>query len=177
MMKADEVVKDVNSWAKLQTNGLIKRVLQPADIHPLTALVLGNALYFKGCWKDEFNPTWTKKRKFYLLNGDKISIPFMTTSQSYLYGSFENFKVLDIPYQSGRKNKKRRFSMQIPDQSGHRGDHKQFSMQFLLPNEKDGLQNLLEKLNADSSGFFNQLHFHLKKADLDEFWIPKFKFS
>ncbi|KAE9457116.1 hypothetical protein C3L33_10985, partial [Rhododendron williamsianum] len=41
---------------------------------------------------------------------------------------------------------------------------------------KDGLQNLIEKLNSDS-GFLSQEYFDLTEEKLDEFWIPKFKFS
>lgn len=79
-MKADEAVKEINLWVEFQTNGLIRNVLQRHHVTPLTALILGNALYFKGAWENKFNPKWTQKRDFFLLNGDKVSVPFMTSS-------------------------------------------------------------------------------------------------
>ncbi|XP_058217245.1 serpin-ZXA-like [Rhododendron vialii] len=51
-----------------------------------------------------------------------------------------------------------------------------FSMYFFLPDERDGLQNLVGKLNLDF-GFLCQEYFKLTEETLDEFWIPKFKFS
>ncbi|KAH7851632.1 hypothetical protein Vadar_014528 [Vaccinium darrowii] len=80
----------------------------------------------------------------------------MTSSKRYYCESFEGFKVLKIPYQSGKRNN--------------------FSMYFFLLDERDGLQNLLGKFNTDS-GFLDEEYFELTKKELDEFWIPKFKFS
>lgn len=157
-LQADKLVRDVNSWAEFQTNGLIKNVITRGQVCPWTAFILGNALYFKGFWKDKFNTERTQKRDFYLLNGDKISVPFMTSSESYLCGFFDDFKVLEIPYQRGKEDKNK------------------FSMQLILPHKKDGLQNLLEKFNADSrclNGHFDGL----EMTQLDYFWMPKFKFS
>ncbi|KAL3520780.1 hypothetical protein ACH5RR_018929 [Cinchona calisaya] len=141
-------------------NGLIKAVIGPRNIYRDTGLILGNALYFKGVWdcESKFNPRRTTKRDFYLVNGAKIKVPFMTSSKSYLYGSFGDFKVLEIPY------------------------HSRFFMQFILPNKTDGLQDLLDKFKNNSpiiSESSNQQNFQFKlcTARLTEFWIPKFKFS
>ncbi|KAF7131891.1 hypothetical protein RHSIM_Rhsim09G0058000 [Rhododendron simsii] len=49
-------------------------------------------------------------------------------------------------------------------------------MYFFLPDEQDRLQNLIGKFNSDA-GFMNGDYFELKKEMLEEFWIPKFKFS
>ncbi|KAL3520737.1 hypothetical protein ACH5RR_018886 [Cinchona calisaya] len=165
MLRPEEAVSEINSWAESHTNGLIKDVIDRRHILPDTRIILGNALYFKGSWEKKFNPKCTTKRDFYLLNGAKIKVPFMTSSESYLYGSFGDFKVLEIPYQR---------SMQE--------DHKRFSMQFILPNKIDGLQNLLDKFknNNPINSVFSSHHnfqFQLSITDLTEFWIPKFKFS
>ncbi|CAK9178614.1 unnamed protein product [Ilex paraguariensis] len=156
-LQADEIVEEANSWAKNATKGLIKDVLQREHINPNTKLLLGNALYFKGAWNpNEFNHKKTEKRDFYLLNGNKVSVPFMTSKNKYLYGSFNGFKFLKIPYQQGQ-------------------DRRMFSMYFFLPDEGDGLQNLLTNVNS-IPGFLHQ-DFELRNVKLLEFWIPKFKFS
>ncbi|XP_027155722.1 serpin-ZXA-like [Coffea eugenioides] len=154
--KADKAIKEINSWADLQTNGLIKDVLQRGHISPVTALILGNALYFKGYWADEFDITRTRNQNFSLLGGDKVSVPFMGISRHYLYGSFDDFKVIELPYKSGNI-----------------GDKKRFSMQLILPHKIDGLQDLVLKFN---SGFMSP-HFELERTLVDVVRIPKIKFS
>ncbi|XP_059284683.1 serpin-ZXA-like [Lycium ferocissimum] len=153
----EEVVKEANSWAKSATKGLIDEVLKPKHIKESTVLLLGNALYFKGTWKDNFIESLTRDKDFYLLNGGKVPVPFMTGCHSYLYGSFESYQVVKIPYEKGKNDKK------------------VFSMYFFLPNEKNGLPSLLTKVNSDSN-FFTQ-DFELWNEYLAAFYIPKFKFS
>ncbi|XP_075077169.1 serpin-Z10-like [Nicotiana tabacum] len=146
-----------NAWAKSATKGLIDQVLKPKHIKEDTKLLLGNALHFKGTWKDNFIERLTQNKDFYLLNGDKVSVPFMTGCHNYLYGSFESYQAVKISYEKGKDDKK------------------DFSMYFFLPNERDGLPSLLKKVNSDSN-FFTQ-DFELWKETLDAFCIPKFKFS
>ncbi|XP_060196237.1 serpin-Z4-like, partial [Lycium barbarum] len=67
----EEVVKEAKSWAKSATKGLIDEVLKPKHIKESTVLLLGNALYFKGTWKDNFIESLTRDKDFYLLNGGK----------------------------------------------------------------------------------------------------------
>ena len=158
MLKA-EVIEQVNLWAANATKGLIKEALSPELLKNDTMLILTNALYFKGVWSEryKFDVTLTKDRSFYLLNGQTISTPFMTKRvPRYHYGNFNGCKVLKIPYE---------------DYS----DRTHFSMYFFLPEEKDGIKSLIEKLNDDNVLF--ERHFDLKYEVLDALWIPKFKFS
>ncbi|KAG5540274.1 hypothetical protein RHGRI_020492 [Rhododendron griersonianum] len=154
--RGDEVVDEINLWAEAASKGLIKDILQRGSLSRDRGLILANGLYFKGNWEDDykFDADLTENRAFYLLNGDTVSVPFMTSHESYRRcRSFDGFKVLEIPYQSNKK---------------------QFSMYFFLPDERDGLQNLLEKLISDSEN--SHEYSRLSKRKLDEFWIPKFKF-
>ena len=48
-------------------------------------------------------------------------------------------------------------------------------MHFFLPNAKDGLPNLIQKLNSNPDLLYQR--FEMTKDKLTEFWIPKFKFS
>ncbi|KAH7532794.1 hypothetical protein FEM48_Zijuj04G0059900 [Ziziphus jujuba var. spinosa] len=156
--KAEEVVKQVNSWAEAATKRLIKDLLPIGSLKSDTALVLANALYFKGAWYQQFDPSSTQLRDFHLLNGQTLQVPFMTTNRyiRHLYGLFDGYKVLQIPYQRGQ-------------------DARIFSMYFFLPDEKEGLHNLIQKIKFNP-GFLNQ-KFKLWLEDLPHFWIPKFKFS
>ncbi|KAG5539427.1 hypothetical protein RHGRI_019835 [Rhododendron griersonianum] len=156
--KASEVVDEINSWADDASRGLIKDVLKPRSLSSETAIVLGNGLYFKGLWDSDykFDASRTENRDFYLSSGNIVLVPFMTSHKKYYFGSFEGFNVLRIPYQGRKLNKS-------------------FSMYFFLPNEKDGLKNLVEKFNT--CPWFLQQNLNLREVPLHEFWIPKFKFS
>ncbi|KAF3450079.1 hypothetical protein FNV43_RR06159 [Rhamnella rubrinervis] len=158
--KAGEVIEEVNSWAESATKGLIKQLLPFGSLNGETALVLANALYFKGAWNKKFDPEMTQLRDFHLLDGQIVGVPFMTTKRlvRHLYGSFDGYEVVEIPYQSGQ-------------------DSRKFSMYFFLPNEKDGhgLFNLIQMLKLNP-GFLNQ-QFNLRLEGLSAFWIPKFRFS
>ncbi|XP_016570759.1 serpin-Z3-like [Capsicum annuum] len=82
----------------------------------------------------------------------------MTGCYDYTYRSFEGYQVAKIPYDIGKKD-----------------DKKEFSMFIFLPNEKDGLPSLFKKVNSDPK-FFTQ-NFRLRREPLDAFYTPKFKFS
>ncbi|XP_060672601.1 serpin-ZX-like [Ziziphus jujuba] len=156
--KAKEVVEEVNLWARMATNGLIKQLFRDKSLDSETTLVLANALYFKGAWDQQFDPSMTQQRDFHLLNGQIVQAPFMTTKifMRHLYGSFDGYKVLQIPYQSGQ-------------------DARKFSMYFFLPSEQDGLPNLIQMVKLNS-GFLNR-QFKTNLESLPHLWIPKFKFS
>ncbi|KAF7137839.1 hypothetical protein RHSIM_Rhsim07G0078900 [Rhododendron simsii] len=156
--KASEVVDEINSWADDASRGLIKDVLQPGSLSSETAIVLGNGLYFKGLWDSnyKFDASRTENRDFYLSSDNTVLVPFMTSHKIYYFGSFDGFKVLRIPYKGRKLNKN-------------------FSMYFFLPNEKDGLKILVEKFNTCPLFLLQSLN--LREVRLDEFWIPKFKFS
>lgn len=107
------VRNEVNLWVKNATKGLIKEVLSPGGVSGATIIILANALYFKGAWLYPFNAKRTQPKKFYPLVGEPIKVPFMTgtTEVKHFFGSFEEFKVLKIPYKEGQDN--RRFSMYV----------------------------------------------------------------
>ncbi|KAL5582005.1 hypothetical protein UlMin_014447 [Ulmus minor] len=156
--KPDQAVDEVNSWAENATEGLITKLLPYGCVDDLTVLILANALYFKGSWHQKFDTRKTRDLSFHLLNGQTVRAPFMTTEtfERHLYRCFDGVKVLQIPYQSG--------------QEPHR-----FSMYFFLPDEKDGLLNLIQMIKSNPA-MLNR-DFGLTKDKLVDFWIPKFKFS
>ncbi|PRQ18702.1 putative Serpin family protein [Rosa chinensis] len=68
----------VSRSAEKETNGCIKCILASGSVNSLTRLILANALYFKGDWKDRFDALGTKEYDFHLLNGNSVKAPFMT---------------------------------------------------------------------------------------------------
>jgi serpin B len=154
--KAAEVRSEVNSWAEKETRGLIKEVLPSGSVDSETRLVLANALYFKGSWNQKFNASATKEYDFYLPNGSSVQVPFMTSKKKQVASAFDGFKVLRLPYEQGE-------------------DDRPFSMYFFLPDAKDGLPSLVEKVGFGSK--FLDRHLPHKKIELGVFRIPRFKIS
>ncbi|XP_047978713.1 serpin-Z10-like [Salvia hispanica] len=120
----------------------------------LTRLIFANAVYFKGTWSNKFNANLTRDDDFHLTNGSSIRTPFMTSRDEQCVGVFDGFKVLKLPYLHG-------------------GDTRRFSMYIYLPDARDGLPSLVERVCYEP-GFVDSHLLH-KKVDLDEFRIPKFK--
>ncbi|KAF5178382.1 Serpin-zx [Thalictrum thalictroides] len=153
--KAVEVTSEVNSWAENETSGLIKEILPSGSVDSSTRLIFANALYFKGAWNEKFDASHTKDHDFHLLDGTSVQVPFMTSKEKQYLSEYDGFKVLGLPYKQGE-------------------DKRRFSMYFILPDAKDGLQALVEKV--DSPGFLDS-HIPLQAVPVGEFRIPKFKIS
>ncbi|WJX41336.1 hypothetical protein P8452_28703 [Trifolium repens] len=156
MTKAFEVTEEVNLWAEKETNGLIKNLLPPESVDSLTRLIFANALYFKGAWEEEFDILETEDYDFHLLNDNSVKVPFMRSWDEQFIGVFDGFKVLRLPYKQGE-------------------DKRQFSIYFFLPDTKDGLLALIEKIASESELLEEKLP--REKVEVGDFRIPKFKIS
>ncbi|KAJ6861014.1 hypothetical protein NC651_037175 [Populus alba x Populus x berolinensis] len=93
--EANQVLNDINSWVETETRGIIKNLLLSKCLGDDTALVLANALYFKGKWDRKFDASNTKYNGFHLLGGQIVQVPFMTSKryQRHLYGCFDGYKI------------------------------------------------------------------------------------
>ncbi|KAK3010883.1 hypothetical protein RJ639_011153 [Escallonia herrerae] len=109
---------------------------------------------------DFANKSETRDRDFYLLSGEKIRVPFMCPNlyQYQYYKSCDTYKVAKLPYSNC-----------------HEEESREFSMYVFLPNEKDGLLNLLRECR-DNPEFFTQ-HLELPSTAVASFFIPKFEFK
>jgi serpin B len=94
------------------TKQLIKNLLPQGSIDNLTRLVLTNAIYFKGKWKEPFESEKTKERNFTLANGTTVKHPFMNADKTFGYVKGNDYAALEMDY---------------------KGD--EFSMVIILPNE------------------------------------------
>ena len=156
VLKAAEATSIVNSWAEKETSGLIKEVLPSGSVDSTTKLIFANAIYFKGAWNEKFDASATKEYTFDLLNGSSVQVPFMTSKNMQVVSSFDGFKVLGLPYKQGE-------------------DKRSFSMYLFLPDAKDGLPALVEKVGSESR--FLDRHIPYQKVEVGDFRIPRFKIS
>ena len=147
----------MNCWVEKVTSGLIKELLPPGSVDQTARLVvLGNAFYFKGAWTEKFDASQTKDGVFHLLDGGSVQAPFMSSRKDQYIASYDNFKVIKLPYQRGE-------------------DKRQFSMYILLPEGRDGLWSLAEKLSSEPE--FMEEHVPTRKVPVGQFKVPKFKLS
>ncbi|XP_068084207.1 leukocyte elastase inhibitor isoform X4 [Anabrus simplex] len=118
---AENVRIAVNDWAAGKTHDKIKDLLAPGTLTADVVMVLLNAIYFKGLWKTPFDKDFTYNRNFYLDNGSSKSVPMMNLNKYFPYAELyeENLRALKLPYQGGK-----------------------FSMLLLLPERKNGLEQL-----------------------------------
>ncbi|KAJ0253705.1 Serpin domain-containing protein [Hirschfeldia incana] len=154
--KPADVIDEVNTWAEVHTNGLIKKILPEDSAEEIRecTLILANAVYFKAAWSEKFDARFTKDNDFHLLDGTSVKVPFMTSHKDQYLRRYDSFQVVRLPYVE---------------------DQRQFSMYIYLPDGRDGLPTLLEKIGTEP-GFLDN-HIPDYQIQLDTFRIPKFKFS
>ncbi|KAL5705364.1 NADH:ubiquinone reductase (H(+)-translocating) [Ranunculus cassubicifolius] len=153
--KANEVVDKVNNWAEDVTDGHIKHLLPENQLDEETNLVLANAVYFKGKWCNPFEKSATKNHYFSLLNGDDVKVPFMTNYKAVQYiKTCDDFRVLRLPYENSA-----------------------LSMYIILPNNRDGLWALAEKVSFDPLFLENYVTPDIEEVRVGKVRVPKFKIS
>ncbi|XP_054840686.1 serpin B10-like [Eublepharis macularius] len=97
---AERVRREINLWVESQTDHKIKDLLPKDAVDSQTALVLVNAIYFKGKWENRFQKEDTTKADFRLSKTTSTSVQMM-----FLKGAFPFFhisilkvEILELPY-------------------------------------------------------------------------------
>ncbi|XP_052061569.1 serine protease inhibitor 2.1-like [Mytilus californianus] len=148
--KPKQAASFMNSYTAKHTNNKIKDLISWKWINSMTAMVLVNAVYFKGEWKTKFDPSNTKKEDFFVSKQKTVKVNMMNVKQSVLYVSQDDFSAISLPY---------------------KGDN--FDMVFILPKENDGLHQIEEKLSSD---LIKSVNSNLKTAMI-QISVPKFAFE
>ena len=138
----------INQWVNTNTNGKITKILD--EINRDAVLFLINAIYFKGSWQTEFDPSRTRDGTFHLATGDEKQVSMMTRTGDYSYyeNHEEKFQAISLPYGEGR-----------------------MSMYIFLPYRESDLNTFLDVLNIENwENWVSQ--FHEQEVFLS---MPKFK--
>lgn len=152
---------DINGWFEGKTGGLWKQLLPGGSVSAATVAVLANALYFRGYWYDPFDATLTEDGDFFVDSGSgahAVRAPFMVGGSFHEYtciACHPGFKVLRMPYLGGHNR---------------RG----YSMCFYLPDDRDGLPELVRVLSSDPAAL---LDVPTKLVPTGALRIPKFGVS
>lgn len=146
---ANDAVAKINDWCDKSTNGKIKTIIQKDFINKETRLILTNAIYFKGKWKQEFDKKLTRPEEF---RGAKKTVKTPTMHKEVedsLYYENDSYKALSLAY---------------------KGD--ELSMVILLPHG-DSTEEIDQNLETAYEEARANLHYE-EKVRVS---LPKFKFE
>lgn len=141
----------INAWVEEATKSKIKDLLPSGAVDYDTALVLVNAVYFKGLWKEKFNPNATSLQTFHVYNGVTKEVHMMYKQSHFKINtqcSDLNVNAIEIPYKGGKT-----------------------SMVILLPHEIEGLSKLEAALTPSK---FSDVLAGLD-SELVDLSLPRFK--
>lgn len=146
----------INSWVSQQTQQKIPELLKPGMVDASTAMVLTNAVYFKGVWAEQFKKEVTKPEPFTLAPGNIIQSPLMHGLVRARYGETTEAQVLELAYKAAAQGP-------------------QLAMAVLLPKEPTGLAALEQQVaTAGFAPFVRVLSSREIKIDVT---LPRFKTS
>ncbi|XP_020193274.3 putative serpin-Z8 [Aegilops tauschii subsp. strangulata] len=130
-------------------------------VHRNTHLVLANAIYFRGKWEVPLYKSSTKDRPFHRHDGTVVDVPFMTNHRKYYHymAVHDGFKVLKLPYESSTAYTQRH------------------CMCIFLPDARDGLAGLLDKITSSSPAGFLCEHLPTRRVKVDQVLVPRFELS
>ena len=126
-------LRTINEWAAQQTRDRITEILSQPD--PARRLVLTNAVYFKGKWRDQFSASGTRDGEFHTGADTHVAAPLMRQLTNARYIETETFQAADFDYDDGA-----------------------FALAVFLPRERMGLAAFERHLTGEGlSGYLSQL--------------------
>jgi serpin B len=148
--KTAAAIKTINLWVEDKTGKKIKDLVDEKSVNTDTRLVLTNAIYFKGAWKEKFSKKETKDKTFHVSASKSVSAPTMHLRKKTLgLAKGTGFSALEMPYKGGG-----------------------VSMVIVLPDKKDGLAEMEKGLTLD---MLEDAVDSMKQTELDEVAVPRFK--
>ena len=140
----------INQWVEDQTKEKIKNIVPEGLPTPDTRLVLGNAIYFKASWAEQFKAKWTRTEPFTMSKGKTLDVSMMHLEKKYRYAATDDAQIVEIPYRGGVT-----------------------SMVVVLPKKKDGLAAIEATL---SSTLVDSWQRRLRSR-LVQLKLPRFEFT
>lgn len=140
----------INDWVKQATSGVIDKIID--QIPDGMMLYLIDAIYFKGDWTEQFDPSRTQPRAFRLADGSTVNVPTMTHGREadIRITWRPNATIIDLPY-GGQA----------------------FSMTIVLPTDTVAVDDVVSGLTAEQ---WNEWTTSLGPSK-NEVFLPKFKIT
>ena len=140
--------QQVNNWCDEKTHGKISKIIDELD--SAIQMILLNAVYFKGTWKNTFNEKFTEKKDFYNKGIEIKQIDTMSQLSSFFYYEDNKLQAIELPY--------------IKDD---------ISALIILPRENIDINKYIASLNSEENSL-NDLIQKLKYSKV-KLELPKFE--
>lgn len=148
---SSECCKKINGWVEEETKSKITDLVHPSMLDANTCLVLVNAIYFKGKWRDSFDKKHTAKRPFHVAEGKQTTVDMMHRTALYLFYADDEVQILGIPYEG-----------------------ENIHMFIILPKELYGLESLKKKMDGSKLlSYFRQMDSMKIKVSIPKFTLEK----
>ena len=143
-----DAVKTINKWCSDKTHKMIPDFLK--ELNSDNVLILMNALYFNGKWKEKFESSQTSGDKFLTIDSKSVKKEFMHTEKQFNYAETEDGKIrmCELPYGNGA-----------------------FVMDVILPDKGVDFKDFINKMTGD--GWKNM--FTYRSAHKVQLSLPKFR--
>ncbi|KAA0715226.1 Neuroserpin Peptidase inhibitor 12 [Triplophysa tibetana] len=101
------VSEHINSWVENHTESKIHNLVSADDFSSATKIMLVNAMYFRGSWKNQFRPENTRTFSFTKDDGSEVQTLMMYQQGEFYYGEFSDgtteaggvYQVLEMLYE------------------------------------------------------------------------------
>jgi len=167
----------INAWVEEQTNHRIRDLIPQGAVDALTRLILTNAIYFKGEWKEPFSESATKQDDFIAAEA-KVRVPMMHKDNLHdaRYAAFNADGTLFATPREVPAGTPPDPATLYPGSGGfvlaelpYKGDD--LSMVIVLAQDADGLAQLEGKLSRDNlQSWISKL-----QGRAVHVYLPKFK--
>ncbi|XP_049620959.1 serpin B9-like [Suncus etruscus] len=96
----EEARGNINNWVSRNTEGKIQELLPCGSVSPLTNLVLVNAIYFKGQWRDTFDKAYTVEVPFKINQKEQVPVQMMFQESTFNLAYIDEVEaqLLELPY-------------------------------------------------------------------------------
>jgi serpin B len=142
-------VETINNWVAEKTHDKITKIIE--KLNPLDRMVLLNAVYFNGIWKNKFTEKGTHNLPFTKTDGNTIEVAMMNKEESLDYATNSLFSAIKMPYGEG-----------------------QYNMIVMLPVSENNSQDIINSLSTEN---WNKWKSDFKTTDHVVITMPRFKFE
>ncbi|XP_004628453.1 serpin B9-like isoform X1 [Octodon degus] len=144
--------KHINAWVSTKTEGKIQELLDKNCIDGACRMVLINAVYFKGSWKEQFPKSDTEEMPF-KINQEKekqVQMMFQTHTFPWSYVRELRAQILELPYKG-----------------------QELSMVVVLPDKDVDLSTVEKALTPEKFQTWTSPE-HMRRIEISVF-LPRFK--
>lgn len=121
-----QAVSEINEWVSDKTNHKINKIVNRANVPSDTKLLIANAVYFNGEWKEKFEKKHTVEAPFFTSAENQCAVDFMKRRERLRYFENDALQFVSKPYKDS-----------------------DLSFCIILPKKLFGIQEIEKKLDND----------------------------